>query len=152
MRNVLRAIALGDRAKEIAKVQHDLANREALVAQDKQQLDEDIEQLVDALTKMTNGNFGTRIPFPATQSLWPIVGALNTLYARVRSARQSEYELQHTRNAAASLINAIRRSKQNHLPLQIERSGNPIIDAITLELSINQSFTHPLSPEGDRGH
>jgi len=145
MRSVLRAIALSDRAKEIAKVQRDLANREALVVQEKQLLDGDITQLVDALTQIANGNSRTRMPFPASQNLWPITGAVNNLYARVRSSRQAEYELQHTRTAAAALIKAIRLSKQTHQELQIERNGNPVIDAIILELLTDRPTTRPLS-------
>ncbi len=152
MRSVLRAIALGDRAKEIARVQRDLANREALIVQEKQLLDAEIEQLVDALTQMANGKFLARIPFPQVQSLWPIAGAINNLYARVRSARQIENEMQHTRAAAAALIRSIRLSKQTHQPLQVGRSGNPIIDAIALELSRDQPFTRPLSHEPERGY
>lgn len=148
MRSVLRAIALGDRAKEIAKVQRDLANREALVAQEKQQLDEDIGRLVDALTQIANGNVHTRLPFPASQSLWPIAGAINNLYARIRGARQNEYELQHTRVSAATLVNALRVSKQNRQPLRVGRNGNPIIDAIILELVRDQAFTGPLHDKG----
>ncbi len=144
MRSVLRAIALSDRAKEIAKVQHDLATREALVAQDKEQLDEDIRLLVDALTQIANGNMRMRLPYPTSPSLWPVSGALNNFYARVRSGRQGEYELQHTRNSAAALINAIRLSKRNHQPLQIKRNGNPVIDAIILELVTDRPFTQPL--------
>lgn len=159
MRSVLRAIALGDRAKEIAKVQRTLANREALVAQEKQQLDADITQLVEALTLMANGKFLTRLPFPKVQSLWPITGSINNLYARVRSARQIEHEMQQTRTAAAALIAAIRASKHNHQPLQVKRSGNPIIDAIVLELTRDPSFsattrplhTGPLSQAPERG-
>lgn len=147
MRSVLRAIALSDRAKEIARVQHDLATREALAAQEKEQLDEDIKHLVDALTQIANGNIHARLPYPTSPSLWPISGALNNFYARVRSARQGEYELQHTRNSATALIKALRLSKQRSRPLQIERNGNPVIDAIILELVTDRPFTRPLSQD-----
>ncbi|GCE05923.1 hypothetical protein [Dictyobacter aurantiacus] len=151
MRNVLRALALGDRAKEIAKVQRFMANREAAMAREKQQLDADIQKIVNSVSKIANGSIQTQISLPAAQSLWPIAGALNTLYARIRGARQSEQELQHTRNAAANLVNAIHRSKQNRMPLQLERSGNPIIDEIILELTVNQSSTHPLLEQEGKG-
>jgi hypothetical protein len=151
MRSVLRAITLGDRAKEIAKVQRDLANREALVVQEKQVLDEDIHLLVDALTQIANGNLRTRLPFPSSQNLQPVTGAVTNLYARVRSARRGEYELQHTRASAAALVKAIRLSKQNYQPLQIERSGNPMIDAIILELLSDRPTTRPLSQDTTRG-
>lgn len=147
MRSVLRAIALSDRAKEIAKVQRDLANREALVVQEKQLLDEDIRQLVEALTQIANGNLQARVPFPVSQNLWPITGAVNNLYARVRRSRQGDYELQHTKASAAALGNAIRLSKQTHQDLQIERNGNPIIDALILELLTDRSTTRPLSQD-----
>lgn len=151
MRNVLRAIALGDRAKEIAKVQRVLASRETLMAQEKQQLDQDIQQLVEAVSAIANGNTRAQISLPSAQSLWPIAGALNNLYARIRRARQSEHELQHTRNAAAHLVNTIRWSKQNGRPLKIEQSGNPIIDEVILEITSYQASTHPLSHGDEQG-
>jgi len=150
MRSVLRAIALGDRAKEIAKVQRDLANREAVVAQEKQLLDAEITQLVDTLTMMANGKFLARIPLPQERSLWPIAGAINNLYARVRGARQTELEVQQTKVAATALINAIRTSRQTHQPLLIGRSGNAVIDAIAMELTRGQQFTRPLSQGSER--
>jgi hypothetical protein len=146
MRSALRAIALGDRAKEIAKVQHDLANREAITAREKLALDQGIEQLAQTLTEINNGNMRVHIPFSTTEGLWPIAGGLNTLYARIRNARQKEYEYQHTKNAATKLILAIRLSEQNHQPLRLERTGNPIIDAIIGELS----HTRSLSPVRDQ--
>ncbi len=150
MRSVLRAIALSDRAKEIAKVQRDLANREALIVQEKHLLDEDIMQLVDALTQIANGNLRTRLPFPSSQNLWPVTGAVNNLYARLRNSRQNEYELQHTRTAAATLVKAIRVSKQTQQELQVERNGNPVIDAIVLELMSDRPTTRPLSQDMTR--
>jgi hypothetical protein len=150
MRSVLRAITLGDRAKEIAKVQRDLAQRETLVSQEKQVLDGDIQQLVEALTQIANGNLRTRLPFPSSQNLWPITGAVNNLYARLRGSRQNEYELQHTRAAAATLIKAIRVSKQTQQELQLERNGNPVIDAIVLELMSDRPTTRPLSQDMTR--
>lgn len=146
MRSVLRAIALGDRAKEIARVQRHLATREAVVVQEKLVLDQDIQNLVGAMTQIANGNLRTSLPFATSQNLRPITGAVNNLYMRIRRGRQSEYEMEHTRASAAALINAIRASKQRSQLLQIERNGNPVIDAIILELLIDRPTTRPLNP------
>ncbi len=146
MRSLLKAIIQSDRAKEIARVQHDLAQREAQIVQEKQVLDDDIQNLVEALTQVTNGNTHTQFPYPATQSLWPITGALHNLFARVRTSRQQQVEFQQTRLAAAKLIQAIQQSRQTGQPLRISRTGNMIIDPLIIELmSGYPNTTRPLS-------
>jgi hypothetical protein len=146
MRSLLKAIIQSDRAKEIARVQHDLVQREAQIVQEKQVLDEDIQRLVEALTQVTNGNTRAQFPYPATQSLWPITGALHNLFARVRASRQQEAEFQQTRLAVAKLIQAVRQSRQTGQPLRISRTSNMIIDPLIIELmSGYPSTTRPLS-------
>jgi hypothetical protein len=146
MRSLLKAIIQSDRAKEIAKVQHDLAQREALAAQEKQVLDEDIQNLVEALTQAANGNTRTQFPHPVTQSLWPITGALHNLFARLRASRQQEVEFQQTRQAVEKLIRAIHHSRQTGQPLRISRTGNMMIDPLIIELmSEYPTMTRPLS-------
>jgi hypothetical protein len=138
---MLRAIAFGDRAKEIAKVQHDQAEREARIANEKKLLDQGISQLVRCLMQAANGNLHIRAAIPQAPSLQPVVGSLNTLLARMRSAKQSDDELQHTKDAGAQLVASIRRCRQEKLPLLIERTGNPIIDEILMELTLNYKQT-----------
>lgn len=146
MRSLLKAIIQSDRAKEIAKVQHDLAQREAQAAQEKQVLDEDIQNLVEALTQVANGNTRTQFPHPATQSLWPITGALHNLFARLRASRQQEMEFQQTRVAVEKLIRAIHMARQSGQPLRISRTGNMMIDPLIIELmSDYPNTTRPLS-------
>ena len=146
MRSVLRAIALGDRAKEIARVQHDQAEREAHVAREKSVLDQGVSQLVEVLIQAANGNLKIRASIPDAPSLRPLAGSLNTLLARIRRSIQSDYELQRTKEAATLLATAIRRSRREHRPLQIQPSGNPIIDEIVVELMTdhNHSASSPL--------
>jgi hypothetical protein len=151
MRSLLKAIIQSDRAKEIAKVQHDLAQREAQAAQEKQVLDEDIQNLVEALTQVANGNTRTQFPHPATQSLWPITGALHNLFARLRASRQQEIEFQQTRQAVEKLIRAIHQARQTGQPLRIARTGNMMIDPLIIELmSEYPTMTRPLSRNQSR--
>lgn len=134
MRSALRAIALGDRAKEIAKVQRDLANREAAAAGEKKQLEEGVNQLSNILREINNGNALAHVPFPTVENLWPIASGLNTLQMRIRNAHQKELEYQHTQQAAAWLIQELRSRKRNQRALPLGQTGNPIIDAIIQEL------------------
>lgn len=151
MRSLLKAIIQSDRAKEIARVQHDMAVREAQIVQEKQVLDEDIHNLVDALTQVTNGNTRMQFPYPATQSLWPITGSLRNLFARVRASRQQEVEFQQTRLAVEKLIQAIRQSRLSGQPLRISQTGNMIIDPLIIELTSKYPGTiHPLSNNQSR--
>jgi hypothetical protein len=146
MRSLLKAIIQSDRAKEIARVQHDLAQREAQIVQEKQVLDTDIQSLVEALTQVTNGNTRAQFPYPATQSLWPITGALHNLFARVRASRQQETEFQQTRLAVEKVMQAIRQSRQTGQPLRLARTGNMIIDPLIIELMSGYPHTtQPLS-------
>jgi hypothetical protein len=141
MSNMLRAIAIGDRAKEIAKVQHDQAEREARIANEKKLTDQGIAQLVRSLMQAANGNLHIRAATPQAPSLQPLAGSLNTLLARMRSAKRSDDELQHTKEAGAQLVASIRRCRQEKLPLQIKRTGNPIIDEILMELTLDYKQT-----------
>jgi hypothetical protein len=143
-RSLLKAIIQSDRAKEIARAQHDLAHREAQIVQEKQVLDEDIQHLVAALTQVTNGSVRAQFPYPATQSLWPITGALHNLFARVRTSRRHEAEFEQTRLAVEKLIMAIRQSQQTGQPLRISRTGNIIIDPLIIELM--SGYPHTVSP------
>lgn len=134
IRSALRAIALGDRAKEIAKVQRDLANRESAAAGEKKQLEEGVNQLSTILREINNGNELAHVPFPTVENLWPIASGLNTLQMRIRNAHQKELEYQHTQQAAAWLIQELRSRKRNQRTLPLGQTGNPIIDAIIQEL------------------
>jgi hypothetical protein len=151
MRSLLKAIIQSDRAKEIARVQHDLAQREAQAAQEKQVLDEDIQNLVETLTQVANGNARVQFPHPATQSLWPITGALHNLFARLRASRQQEVEFQQTRLAVEKLIHAMHLSRQTGQPLRLARTGNMIIDPLIIELmSEYPGSTRPLARNQSR--
>src|SRR5262249_49520111 len=81
MRSVLRAITMGDRAKELAKVQRDQAEREAHIAREKLVLDRGINQLVTVLTQTANGDLKAHAPIPEAASLRPVAGSLNMLLA-----------------------------------------------------------------------
>ncbi|MBA2286072.1 MAG: hypothetical protein H0W02_11350 [Ktedonobacteraceae bacterium] len=143
MRSILRTIALSDRAKEIAKVQHDLADQSARVEEEKRELDQGIQHLVGVLTRAANGDIQIRASLPVAPTLRPIAGSINMLMARVRRAVQSEVEYQLTRRAAAQLAAALRYSRKHQQPLQLQLSGNPIIDEIVAELMNNQSRSLP---------
>jgi hypothetical protein len=142
MRNVLRAIALGDRAKEIAKVQHDLAEREALEASGKRLLDQGVQSIVTWTAQVANGNLSVRAPLPEDRSLWPLSGSLNMLLARFKRASQSEAELRRVEQAAMDLVSAIQRSQQTQRPLQMPQRRSAITDLILMELLKQAQRSH----------
>ncbi len=147
MRSVLRAIALGDRAKEIAKVQGALADREAVIALEKRQLDLDIDQLARVVVLAANGKLNVRLAPPVSHTLIPFAGSLNTLFFRFRRAMRGEYQLQHTIEAAEMLIKALQQSRRTQTPLPLKRTGNPIIDNIICELLVGRDCSADVTCE-----
>src|SRR5205823_1369889 len=62
VRSATQAIARADRAEEVAKLQHVLAERDREAAEQKEQLEMGVQQILDTHVRVANGNFGARAP------------------------------------------------------------------------------------------
>ncbi|HEX4204413.1 MAG TPA: hypothetical protein VHZ51_09495 [Ktedonobacteraceae bacterium] len=103
-----KAIARADRAEMVATLEH------ALVDQ-KRDLEDGIEQILETHVAIANGNLNARAPMTQESMLWQLARALNTLLIRFQRATLAERELQGVEQAVANSVNAIQEAEaQNH--------------------------------------
>ncbi len=90
VRSVEQAIYRANRATTIATLTQDLAEQDRVVAEQKRQLDASIRQIVEAHTRVANGDLKVRVPLTQDNVLWEVAGALNNLLSRYQRAIQAE--------------------------------------------------------------
>jgi hypothetical protein len=104
---MIRPIARADRAEMIATLEHTLGDQ-------KQDLQEGIEQILKTHVAIANGNFNARAPLTQDNSLWQIARALNTLLVRLQRAVQAERELQRVEQAVSASVHVVQQAEQQH--------------------------------------
>lgn len=109
VRGTMQTLTRADRSKEIALLQNEMKEQ-------KQQLDNGMQQIQQALTHIANGHFNIRITMSSENVLWNISNALNTLFARFYALRKSQQELQQTDLEILRLTQAI----------HLARTGKPV--------------------------
>lgn len=97
VRSTTQAIERADRAEVVARLEHDLADRDRSIAVEKQRLDQAIQQIEQIHEQVANGNLHVRIPLTRDNVLWSISGKLNMLLTRFQRAAQSEQQFIQTR-------------------------------------------------------
>lgn len=110
VRGAIQAIARADRAEMIAKLEHELAEQ-------KQKLEEGIQQILQTHVAVANGNLEARAPLTHDNVLWQIARALNTLLVRLQRASQAEKQLRRVEQAVNTTVNMIQQAEQmNQIP------------------------------------
>ncbi len=127
------ALAKADRAEGIARLEHDLAHQGRIIAEQKQQLEEGIQHLINTHLRVAQGDLTARVSLDETHQLWQLAGLLNTLLTRYQQARQAEDDLQRTRIAVDYLLQAVRDAKQ-HLHGIAYKPTRTMIDVLGVEL------------------
>ncbi len=123
--NANRAIRRADRAEEIARLEHDIAQQNKAIKEQKQQLDYSIEQIVKTLMRWSNGDTGARIVFNRENVLWQVTGAINNLLGRVQRSRQESQQLQQTSDAINRFYEARNRAGDGMI-LDWTRTNTPV--------------------------
>ncbi len=127
------ALARADRAEAIARLEHDLAEQGRIVAEQKQQLEEGLHQIIDTQLRVAYGDLHARVSLDDTHPLWQIAGSFNTLLTHYQHARQTEDEVQRTRIAVDYLLQTVRDAKQ-HLHGVAYKPTGTMIDVLAAEL------------------
>src|SRR5258708_447212 len=110
VKGTIKAIARADRAETIAKLEHELAEQ-------KQKMEEGIQQILQTHVAVANGNLDARASFTQDNILWQIARALNTLLVRLQRASQAEKQLQRVEQAVNVTVNAVQMAEQmNQIP------------------------------------
>ena len=115
VRGAQRAILRADRAEEIARLMHELAERDAAIAEQKHQLDASLREIERVHHEVANGNVAARVHLTSNNVLWSISGKLNNLVSRYQRVQTVVGELQE---ANALLLKA--REGEQHF---VQRRG-----------------------------
>jgi nitrate/nitrite-specific signal transduction histidine kinase len=155
-------------AQKLEQTIADIVALQRAIAQQKQELESGIEQILQTHVQVSNGNFNTRAPLTQDHLLWQIAYSLNNLLARLQSLSHAEAELQRTRlefghhigSAQAQvlqiktelqqiytetnhLVEALREAKTRDRPIRVLTSYT-VLEALCQELSGN--YLYPALP------
>lgn len=125
-----------ERAEQVAALERALAEQDRAVAEQKQQLEHGIHQILQTHIQVANGNFEARAPLARENVLWQVAYSLNNLLTRLQRAIQSESELQRTQVEARHLLDAVRQAKMGRRPIFAQRSST-VLDPLAQELAGN---------------
>ncbi|GCE28789.1 hypothetical protein KDA_42730 [Dictyobacter alpinus] len=114
------ALQRADRAEMIARLQYDLAERDAQISSQNMQMEQSIQTITDVLTTYSNGNLRVRIPLTQNNVLWNISGPINNLLNRVQNSRQLEVEHEQMRNMLIQM-----QQENNYLRNTYARQAGP---------------------------
>lgn len=117
VKGAARAIERANRAEMVATLEHTIAEERATGEREKHELEESIQQLIQAQMAATKGLLGNQIPYPPAKMLWPLVGAMNLLWSRLQRAQQIEREYQRLQQVIASYIQVVQNDSHASLPL-----------------------------------
>lgn len=123
-----------DRAERVAALERALAERDRDAAEQKEQLEQGIQQILQTHIQAANGNFNVRAPLARENVLWQVAYGLNNLLARLQRATQSEHELQRTGAEVTRLIDIVRNARARRHPIQAPKSGT-VLDPLAQELT-----------------
>lgn len=134
-----KAIERANRAEMVATLEHIVAEQRAVSEQEKQSLEESIQQLVQAHISASNGQIAARLPYPPAKVLWPLVGVINSLWMRLQRSNQTEHELKQVKQAIATYSSMLdKASQQPYQPLPMLRTGTDL-DQLVLSIRNLQS-------------
>jgi hypothetical protein len=132
--NANRAIKRADRAEEIARLQHNIAQQSKAIKEQKQLLDRSIDQIVDTLIRWSNGATNVRIPLNQENVLWQVAGSINNLLGRLQRSRQDSMLFQKTNDALRRFYEA--RSRSNGGPILNWTRTNTPVDALVMQHNV----------------
>ncbi len=118
-RSVDYAIARADRAEEIARLEH-------AIAEQTRQLEQGIEAIRQTHARVANGDYSARAPLNQDHILWQIAYSLNTLIQRLQRNENAEHQLARTKAEIERLVQEIQRAKIGLPPLWPRPCGTPL--------------------------
>lgn len=150
VRSATQAINRADRAEVIARLEHDLAERDRDIASQKQLLDADILQIETTHQQIANGNLAARVPIERITVLWGVAGKLNNLLTRFQRLQHVEnemyrmqYRLQYSSQMEAEIVRirseaqrqaeAIRAARSSRRPF-LPTPTSTVLDPMLAEL------------------
>ncbi|GHO46033.1 hypothetical protein [Ktedonospora formicarum] len=136
-----------NRAEMMAAIESAVAKDRLLADQEKRELEVSIQQLVQVYVDASHGKMVERIPYPPAKVLWPLVGVLNALWMRLRSAQLTETEFHRIKQAITAYDALLQRTAQApNQSIPFLRTGTDI-DMLNISLqAIQKSWRQPGLP------
>ena len=150
-------VASTEREKARADQAELMAALERRSAEDRRQLEVEIQQLLGNLTQVANGDFQTRVTLSQDRSLWRVGMSLNTLIARLQSADVAGQRLRQTEEEVAVLTTMLREARAGY-PARWQLPNESLLAPIAREFAGARSPSSELPgsrqkkpPEGNPG-
>lgn len=149
--STFREMRRANNAEEVNKLTMELTKQQRVVQEEKQQLEESIQQIVAVHARIANGDFNARVPLDQQNVLWSVAGSLNNLLARLQRWRQEAMRMQQNEQAIAQLLYNIQAARREGTPLRAYKTGTSL-DALITEISkgvpapqstLDRPFYHP---------
>jgi hypothetical protein len=120
------AIERAGRAELVARLQHEIAEREHALAEQKRELDIGIQQILSTHVAVANGDWNARAPLTQDNVLWQIARALNTLLVRFQRAAQAERDLHRVEQVVAYYVENLQQAEQEQRTLVLPLAHTPL--------------------------
>jgi hypothetical protein len=121
-------------AEEVSKLTLEMAKQTQAVEQEKERLEESIQQIVSVHMQVANGNWHARVPLDRQNMLWSVAGSLNNLLARLQRQSYDTLKLQKNEEAIQQLLSQVQTARRQGKPLQVYKTGTSL-DMVILELA-----------------
>jgi hypothetical protein len=135
--------------QQVNKLTQELAAQQQVVLQEKQQLEESVQQIVAVHMQVANGNLNVRVPLDQKNVLWPLAGSLNNLLARFQRWRQEASQLQYVERSIQQTLHDIQQAKTQGTPLTYRKTGT-MLDPLVAEFIGAISPDHLSHPQQDQ--
>jgi hypothetical protein len=124
MRSVIQSVERADRATSLAMLEKNIAERAQQEAEQKRQLEREIQEIMYTHTQVANGDFEARVLLQPGSMLWPVAGSLNNLIVRLRNLLRDSQRLQRIEEALTRFFHA-RSGAQNGF-ISWQPTGTPV--------------------------
>lgn len=138
VRSTDEAINRANRAEEVAKLEHSIAQQQVLISQQKEELEQGIEKISQVLTYAAGGHFNVRVELPQKNILWLVATKINTLFARLNSSKNAESTLRQTEQEVQKITEAIHSIRNGHqaiLPHSFSGITEPLIQELRMAIT-----------------
>jgi len=139
---MVQALKRADRAEEIVKLEQTISIQNRAALEEKRQLEEAIQSIIETHTAVANGNYSTRVPINKQNVLWPLAGALNNLLSRIQIWRRDSLEMAQLRIAVTQLTSEASDARKAGVPMTLRRTGT-MLDPLLTQLHRLQQVSYP---------
>lgn len=116
MSSVNASFKRANRATSVALIERELAKHSQLEAEQKKQLEREIQTIVQVHSQIANGNYEARVPLEQGSILSSLAGSLNNLTARLQNLLKDAQQHRRLYNALERFYHARLTSRNGPIP------------------------------------